>query len=98
MNAKMDTRMDVKIKNKERLQLTKLMFSSNDETSYDSNTTHANNNLSNPDMNKIRIGGKGRTGSRDPTRGKCTFTRPCTVGWKSQNQPLTRGGGNRTPL
>lgn len=48
---------------------------------------------------KARAGGgaKGRTGSTDFTRGKNAFVRPCTVGWKSQNQPLARGGGNRTP-
>jgi hypothetical protein len=36
--------------------------------------------------------------SSDHTRGKSAFKRPCTVGWKSQNQPLSKGGGNRTPL
>ena len=47
----------------------------------------------------VRVGGpKGSTGSRDFTKGKCAFTRPCTVGWMSQNQPLQRGAGNRTPL
>jgi hypothetical protein len=48
---------------------------------------------------KVRAGGgaKGRTGSTDFTRGKNAFVRPCTVGWKSQNQPLMKGGGNRTP-
>lgn len=48
---------------------------------------------------KFRAGGgaKGKTGSTDFTRGKNAFVRPCTVGWKSQNQPLARGGGNRTP-
>jgi hypothetical protein len=48
--------------------------------------------------NKFRCGGsKGKTGSTDFTRGKNAFVRPCTVGWKSQNQPLMKGGGNRTP-
>ena len=48
---------------------------------------------------KFRAGGgaKGKTGSTDFTRGKNAFVRPCTVGWKSQNQPLARGGGPRTP-
>jgi hypothetical protein len=48
---------------------------------------------------KFRAGGgaKGKTGSTDFTKGKSAFVRPCTVGWKSQNQPLMRGGGNRTP-
>lgn len=48
---------------------------------------------------QIRTGGaKGRTGGMDHTKGKAKFTRPCTVGWRSQNQPIRRGGGNRTPL
>tara|TARA_E500000178_G_scaffold351665_1_gene413279 strand:- start:19 stop:279 length:261 start_codon:yes stop_codon:yes gene_type:complete len=48
---------------------------------------------------KVRTGGaKGKQGSADFTKGKKQFARPCTVGWKSQNQPLKRGGGNRTPL
>lgn len=48
---------------------------------------------------KVRTGGsKGKQGSADFTKGKKQFARPCTVGWKSQNQPLARGGGNRTPL
>ena len=48
---------------------------------------------------KVRAGAgaKGRTGSTDFTRGKNAFVRPCTVGWKSQNQPLMKGGGPRTP-
>ena len=48
---------------------------------------------------QVRVGGsKGSTGKQDHTAGKCQFARPCTVGWKSQNQPLAKGGGNRTPL
>ena len=50
------------------------------------------------DKFRAGAGAKGRTGSTDFTRGKSAFVRPCTVGWKSQNQPLQRGGGNRTPL
>ena len=42
-------------------------------------------------------GSKGKEGNSDHTAGKCQFARPCTVGWKSQNQPLQRGGGGRTP-
>ena len=47
-----------------------------------------------------RVGGsKGKEGRADHTAGKKAFKRPCTVGWKSQNQPLRGGGGgNRTPL
>mmetsp|Transcript_5316 Transcript_5316/g.6825 ORF Transcript_5316/g.6825 Transcript_5316/m.6825 type:complete len:115 (+) Transcript_5316:121-465(+) len=51
------------------------------------------------DFKQIRVGGaKGKEGRADHTRGKSAFKRPCTVGWKSQNQPLQKGGGNRTPL
>jgi hypothetical protein len=50
------------------------------------------------DKFRAGAGAKGKTGSTDFTRGKNAFVRPCTVGWKSQNQPLQRGGGNRTPL
>jgi len=47
---------------------------------------------------QVRVGGsKGSTGKQDHTTGKCQFARPCTVGWKSQNQPLKGGGGGRTP-
>ena len=42
-------------------------------------------------------GAKGKEGNTDHTAGKCQFARPCTVGGKSQNQPLQRGGGGRTP-
>ena len=48
---------------------------------------------------QVRVGGsKGKEGRGDHTAGKKAFKRPCTVGWKSQNQPTKRGGGNRTPL
>jgi hypothetical protein len=51
------------------------------------------------DFKQTRVkGAKGKEGSSDHTRGKSAFKRPCTVGWKSQNQPLSKGGGNRTPL
>lgn len=50
-------------------------------------------------IKQVRVGGsKGKEGGADHTAGKKAFKRPCTVGWKSQNQPLQRGGGNRTPL
>ncbi len=51
------------------------------------------------EFKQFRVGGaKGKEGRADHTRGKSAFKRPCTVGWKSQNQPLMKGGGNRTPL
>lgn len=51
------------------------------------------------DFKQIRVGGaKGKEGRADHTRGKSAFKRPCTVGWKSQNQPLRKGGGGRRPL
>jgi hypothetical protein len=51
------------------------------------------------DFKQTRVNGaKGKEGRSDHTRGKSAFKRPCTVGWKSQNQPLSKGGGNRTPL
>lgn len=65
---------------------------------------HKNNHNSRPvtktDLkDKTRIGGsKGKQGNSDFTKGKKQFSRPCTVGWKPQQQPLMRGGGNKTPL
>jgi hypothetical protein len=78
---------------KERALLYKLMFETESDGKDYSETVVA------PDIpTKARAGGKkGRTGASDFTKGKCAFVRPCTVGWKSQNQPLSRGGGNRTP-
>ena len=64
------------------------------------NALPASSRLDSKDFkDKVRAGAgaKGRTGSTDFTRGKNAFVRPCTVGWKSQNQPLMKGGGNRTP-
>eukprot|EP00588_Corethron_pennatum_P007621 CAMPEP_0194298374 /NCGR_PEP_ID=MMETSP0169-20130528/60129_1 /TAXON_ID=218684 /ORGANISM="Corethron pennatum, Strain L29A3" /LENGTH=127 /DNA_ID=CAMNT_0039048351 /DNA_START=600 /DNA_END=983 /DNA_ORIENTATION=- len=59
-------------------------------------TDHSKNKK---ETSQIRVGGsKGKEGGADHTRGKSAFKRPCTVGWKSQNQPLQKGGGNRTPL
>eukprot|EP00814_Leptocylindrus_danicus_P020794 CAMPEP_0116032534 /NCGR_PEP_ID=MMETSP0321-20121206/18229_1 /TAXON_ID=163516 /ORGANISM="Leptocylindrus danicus var. danicus, Strain B650" /LENGTH=142 /DNA_ID=CAMNT_0003507993 /DNA_START=114 /DNA_END=542 /DNA_ORIENTATION=- len=78
-----------------KAELTRLMFEEhdNDGKVYD-NTNHGRK-----ENKQIRVGGaKGKEGRADQTRGKCAFKRPCTVGWKSQNQPLARGGGNRTPL
>lgn len=65
-----------------------------------SNALPASSRLDSKDFkDKVRAGAgaKGRTGSTDFTRGKNAFVRPCTVGWKSQNQPLMKGGGPRTP-
>lgn len=64
------------------------------------NALPASSRLDSKDFkDKVRAGAgaKGRTGSTDFTRGKNAFVRPCTVGWKSQNQPLMKGGGPRTP-
>ena len=64
------------------------------------NSLPASSRLDSKDFkDKVRAGAgaKGRTGSTDFTRGKNAFVRPCTVGWKSQNQPLMKGGGPRTP-
>jgi hypothetical protein len=86
-----------KNKQKERAMLAKMMFESDasDEADFSSNNPF----MQTPEnFEKVRIGGKGRTGASDFTKGKCAFTRPCTVGWKSQNQPLSGKGGNRTPL
>lgn len=47
---------------------------------------------------QVRVGGsKGKEGRSDHTAGKKAFKRPCTTSCKSQNQPIQRGGGNRTP-
>ncbi len=64
------------------------------------NAVPASSRLDSKDFkDKVRAGAgaKGKTGSTDFTRGKNAFVRPCTVGWKSQNQPLMKGGGGRTP-
>lgn len=69
-------------------------------TAFGSNSLPASSRLDSKDFkDKVRAGAgaKGKTGSTDFTRGKNAFVRPCTVGWKSQNQPLMKGGGNRTP-
>jgi len=80
-------------KNRERALLYKMMFDDN------SDTINYAGVLTSPELyDKVRIGGKGRTGASDFTKGKCAFARPCTVGWKSQTQPICKGGGNRTPL
>jgi hypothetical protein len=50
---------------------------------------------------QARSGGpKGRTGSKDHTRGLCAFVRPCTVGHKAQHQPTSKSGkgSKRTPM
>jgi hypothetical protein len=73
-------------------------YTTNHNASY--HTLPASSKLDSKDFkDKVRAGAgaKGRTGSTDFTRGKNAFVRPCTVGWKSQNQPLMKGGGPRTP-
>jgi len=83
-----------KIRNKQMLE--RILYS----TDIKENKVSDVRELDNCDFkSKVRVGGpKGKTGSSDFTKGKCAFVRPCTVGWKSQNQPLMKGGGNRTPL
>lgn len=79
---------------KAKAELTRLMFEEASDGKTYEDTGHRRKENS-----QIRVGGaKGKEGRADQTRGKCAFKRPCTVGWKSQNQPLARGGGNRTPL
>ena len=97
-------------KRQEKAMLAKLMFDGGDlDTTSNLNVSNGtvnesavNSNASQGarrDFKQIRVGGaKGKEGRADQTRGKMAFKRPCTVGWKSQNQPLMRGGGNRTPL
>ena len=49
-------------------------------------------------LNQVNIGScKGKTGVSDHTKRKTAFGRPCTVGLKSQNQPLVKLS-SRTPL
>jgi len=96
-------------KRQEKAMLAKLMFDGGEldtrtavGTSTDNSNTLNNNGAPSHTRNsnkQIRVGGaKGKEGRADQTRGKMAFKRPCTVGWKSQNQPLMKGGGNRTPL
>lgn len=77
-----------------------LMHSVNsDEKMNKSNMRMMNDLLNKSSTKQIRVGGsKGKEGRADHTAGKKAFKRPCTVGWKSQNQPLRKGGGNKTPL
>jgi len=86
----------IKQKNKEKALLQKMMFTDSSESStvqHNSSSTCTGETYV-----KVSVSGKGRTGTSDFTRGKSCFARPCTVGWKSQNQPLGKGAGNRTPL
>jgi hypothetical protein len=93
-DAKLKLKLKQKQKQKEIELLTKMMFDSNNtETNY----SDKNNDTNNDTYDHVRKRGKGRTGASDFTKGKCCFARPCTVGWKSQNQPLNKSG-NRTPL
>ena len=95
-------------KREEKAMLAKLMFDGGQDVMDGSQTATIGQNNSNltgsnthnrREQKQIRVGGaKGKEGRADQTRGKMAFKRPCTVGWKSQNQPLMRGGGNRTPL
>lgn len=94
-DAKDKAKNDAKARNKEKALLYKMMFDPDN-----SSTENYTGLVTNPEIyEKVRVGGsKGRTGSSDFTKGKCAFVRPCTVGWKSQTQPTSKGGGNRTPL
>lgn len=91
----------------EKRLVEKLMFGSAEETTKSNGKLISINQLSNADFkNVVRVGGsKGKESCSDFTAGKTAFVRPCTVGWKSQQQPQRRaqGGGNskggaRTPL
>jgi hypothetical protein len=82
----------------EQVKMYSLMFGEEEE---DDEVTHEiyEDNKKKKEFKQTRVkGAKGKEGSSDHTRGKSAFKRPCTVGWKSQNQPLSKGGGNRTPL
>jgi hypothetical protein len=86
-------------KNKANALLQKMMFDSGPDTGSDIGAgTNNTSSCTSEKYAKISVSGKGRTGTSDFTKGKCCFARPCTVGWKSQNQPLGKGAGNRTPL
>ena len=87
----------VKQKNKEKALLQKMMYDSGPDTSSGTIGNGSSTSTSETYV-KVSVSGKGRTGTSDFTRGKSCFARPCTVGWKSQNQPLGKGAGNRTPL
>ena len=91
----------------EKRLVEKLMFGSVEECTKSSGKLISINRLSNADFKNVaRIGGsKGKESCSDYTTGKTAFVRPCTVGWKSQQQPQrsSQGGGNggkasRTPL
>ena len=87
-------------KRAENAALAKLMFAGEEEVEgpcYDPFAAKYDNKPKEK-MNQTAVGGaKGKEGRADHTAGKNKFVRPCTVGWKSQNQPLKRGGGGRTP-
>lgn len=86
----------IKKKNKEKAMLYKAMFM---ESAEETGLGEGDYAPAPEIFDKVRVGHtKGKTGVSDFTKGKCAFVRPCTVGWKSQNQPVQRAAGNRTPL
>lgn len=89
-----DVKAAIKIKKQERMLLCKLMFDNSEDGTSNTGSAVKEKEL----FDRVRISGTGRTGSSDYTRGKSCFARPCTVGWKSQNQPIQKKGGGRTPL
>lgn len=85
--------------NEEKAMKSKLFAMMFDENAGHDEINSACNDNKKKEFKQFRVGGaKGKEGRADHTRGKSAFKRPCTVGWKSQNQPLMKGGGNRTPL
>ncbi|GMH48581.1 hypothetical protein TrLO_g3465 [Triparma laevis f. longispina] len=91
----------LEIKRAENAALAKAMFAGEqeeDEVTYDPFAAKYDKRNKAEKLNQTTCGGsKGKEGNADHTAGKSKFVRPCTVGWKSQNQPLQRGGGGRTP-
>jgi hypothetical protein len=94
--SKQELKDKIKQKNKEKALLHKMMFDSSSGANDD--VINSSSISTGETYVKVSVSGKGRTGTSDFTKGKCCFARPCTVGWKSQNQPLGKGAGNRTPL
>jgi hypothetical protein len=90
----------VKKKNQEKALIAKLMFESTTETVQHADGIPISGMVNTAELHRaVKIGScKGKQGGADFTRGKCQFARPCTVGWKSQNQPQSKTGGGRTPL
>ena len=94
--SKQELKDKIKQKNKEKALLHKMMFDTTGNVS--DGIVNSSSTCTSETYVKVSVSGKGRTGTSDFTKGKCCFARPCTVGWKSQNQPLGKGAGNRTPL